>query len=107
VHALADTRGVDEAPDSAADLDERVDGVTGGAGEVVDDDALLPRGLVEQARLADVRAADDRNATGPTDLLLRDLRHLGQDAHGLIEHVGDAATVQRRDRPGLAEAEAP
>ena len=55
----ADTRGVDEAVDLAVDLDQLVDRVDRGPGGVVDHDPLLLGHLVEQARLADVRLADD------------------------------------------------
>ncbi len=43
VHAAPDAGGVDEAPGLAAELDELVDGVAGGAGDVVDDDPLGAR----------------------------------------------------------------
>ncbi len=107
VHAATDAGGVDEAPHLAAELDLLVDRVAGGAGELVDDDALLPRRLVQQARLADVRAAEDRDAARSADLLLRDGRDLGQHLQDGVEQVGDAAAVQRRDGVRLAEAEGP
>ena len=62
VHAAADAGGVDEQPRHAAELDELVDRVARGAGDVVDDDALRARELVQQRGLADVRAADQRDA---------------------------------------------
>ena len=61
VHPAADAGGVDEAPRPPAELDELVDRVAGRAGHVVDDDPLLAGELVEQARLADVGAADERD----------------------------------------------
>ena len=48
VHAAADAGGVDEAPRLATELDQLVDGVAGGAGDVVDDDPLVAGQLVEQ-----------------------------------------------------------
>ena len=40
VHLAADTRGVDEPPRTAIELNELIDGVTRGARQLVDDDAL-------------------------------------------------------------------
>ena len=90
-----------------AELDLLVDRVARRAGDLVDDDALLADGLVEQARLADVRAADDRNPARTADLVLGDRRHLRQNRHDVVEQVGDAATVQGGDGPRLPEAQAP
>ena len=59
VHPAADAGRVDEPPGLAAELDELVDRVAGGAGDVVDDDAVLAGELVEQRGLADVGAADE------------------------------------------------
>ena len=61
VHPAADARGVDEAPRSAAELDHLVDRVARGAGDVVDDDPVLAGELVEQAGLADVGLAEQRD----------------------------------------------
>ena len=43
--------GVDEAPGAAAELDQLVDRVDGGAGDVVDDDPLLPASLLSSEDL--------------------------------------------------------
>ena len=48
VHLAADTCGVDEPPRAAVELDELIDGVTGGTGELIDDDALAPGQRIEQ-----------------------------------------------------------
>ena len=72
MHATTDAGGVDEPPQLAAELDDLVDRVAGGAGQLVDDDALLARGLVQQAGLADVRPAEDRDPARAADLVLRD-----------------------------------
>ena len=64
-----------------------------------------PAALFSSERLADVRAAEDRDAAGAADLLLRDGRDRGQLRHDHVEQVGDAAAVQRRDGERLAEAE--
>ena len=68
---LADAGGVDEAPGAAAELDQLVDRVDGGAGDVVDDDALVAGELVEQRGLADVGLADDRDPARSADLARR------------------------------------
>jgi hypothetical protein len=91
---------------AAAELDQLVDRVDGGAGDVVDDDALLAGELVEQRGLADVGLADDRDPARAADL--RPLRRrLGQRGEDGVEQVAAAAAVQRRDRVRLAEAEVP
>ncbi len=107
VDASPDAGGVDEPPRDPLELDELVDGVARGARGLVHDDALGARELVEQRRLADVGAPDERDATRP--LGERDaVRRLGgQRGHGGIEQVTRPAAVQRRDRVGLTEPEAP
>ena len=61
VRPAPDARGVDEPPVSAAELDQLVDRVAGGAGDRVDDDPLGAGELVEQAGLADVGLAQQRD----------------------------------------------
>ena len=107
MHAAADAGGVDEAPELAAELDLLVDRVAGGAGQLVDDDPLLPRGLVQQAGLADVRAARGSRPGAARRPRPWRRRRLGQHLHDLVEQVGDAAAVHRGDRLRLAEPEAP
>ena len=53
--------GVDEAQRPVVGLDDRVDRVAGRAGQVVHDRAVVADEPVEQRRLADVGAADDRD----------------------------------------------
>ena len=74
----AHARGVDDDQPAVADLDREVDRVARGARDVGDDHPLLPGDLVDEARLADVRAADDREADDV--LLLGRLVVLGQHA---------------------------
>ena len=58
----AQARGVDEPPDLAVQLDQRVDRVDGRAGDRrATTERGLPRQPVEQAGLADVRLADQRD----------------------------------------------
>src|SRR5207249_2101906 len=108
VDALADTGGVDELPGDAAEFDEFVDRVTGGARDFVDDDALLVRHLVQEGGLADVRAADQgdaaRAADGGAEGLLGGVR---QDLQYGVQHVAGAAAVQGGDGVRLAETQRP
>ena len=99
--------GVDEPPGAAAELDQLVDRVDGGAGDVVDDDPLGAGQLVEQRRLADVGLADDGDPAGSADLDVTLRRRLGQRGQHGVEHVAGAATVQRGDRPRLPQPEVP
>ncbi len=106
VDATADAGRVDELPGDAAELDQLVDRVAGGAGLLVDDDPVLARNLVQQGGLADVRAADQGDPAGTAErgaeLLGRGVRQGLQDR---VQHVAGAAAVQRGDRVGLAEAQ--
>ncbi len=108
VDALADARRVDELPGDTAEFDQFVDRVAGGAGDLVDDDALLAGHLVQQRGLADVRAADQRDPAGAADRgaegLLGRLRQRLQDG---VQHVAGAAPVQRGDGVRLTEPERP
>ena len=82
MHFAADTRGVDEPPRAAIELDELIDGVTRGAGEFVDDDALAAGQRVQQGRLANVGATDEGDATRAARRQSRgDGRLRGQDLH--------------------------
>ncbi len=108
VDALADARGVHELPGLAAQLDQLVDRVAGGAGHLVDDHPLLARDLVQQRGLADVRAADQRDPARPAERGAEGLLGgLGQRVEGGVQHVAGAAAVQRGDRVRLAEAQRP
>ncbi len=107
VRAAADAGGVDEPPGLAAELDQLVDRVDGGAGDRVDDDAVLPGELVEQAGLADVGLAEQRDATradGGGEGLPRRLREGVEDG---VEQVAAPPAVQGGDRVRLPEAEVP
>ncbi len=85
-------------------LDERVDGVTGGAGHVAHDGALLAAEAVEQRGLAGVGAADDGDADEVLgDLLLGGLR---QRSHDVVEDVAHAVAVLGADGVRIAQAQA-
>ena len=96
---LADAGGVDEAPGAAAELDQLVDRVDGGAGDVVDDDPLRAGQPVEQRGLADVRLADDRDPARAADLgvpLRRRLRQRVEDRR----RAGRPSRGRAARRPG-------
>ena len=100
----ADPRGVDEDERPVAALEDRVDRIARRAGQVGHDHALVAEDRVQQRRLADVRAAEDRDA----DRIVGSLHASGSrklvDDH--VEEVAAAVPVQRRNRPRFAEAEA-
>ncbi len=75
-------------------------------GDLGDDQALVAEQLVHEARLADVRAAED----GDADRVLRQLRPLLpavrlEVVDDLVEQVARAVAVQAGDRDRVAEAE--
>jgi hypothetical protein len=82
-------------------------GVDGRAGRIVDDDALLPRQAVQQARLADVGLADDRDAARALRSVEVLRRRIGQRVDDGVEHVTAATAVQGRDGERLAQPEVP
>ena len=90
----------------AAELDELVDRVAGGARDRVDHRALLAGELVQQAGLADVRAADQRHPARP-GLFLPLRRRLGQRLEHQVEQVAAAPAVHGADHDGLAKAQGP
>ena len=103
--ALApNARCVDEHEGSLAALQNGVDRVAGRAGLLGDDHALLSDQRVEQARLADVRTAEDRDA----DRLLSGLRRAAarQPRDDRVQEVAGAVAVDRGDRDRVAEPEA-
>jgi len=108
VDPATDTCRVHETPGLAAQLDQLVDRVACRAGNLVDDDPILAREPVEQARLADVGSADERYTAGSAaGIGIADLRELGQDREKGIQDVTAAATVQSRDGPWLTQTEGP
>ena len=105
-------RGVDEADRAVVGLDHRVDGVAGGAGQVVHDGALLADEPVEQRRLADVGAADDgdrEHLVGqrpPASAARSSSASLGREVlDDRVEQVAGRPAVQRAHRVRVAEAE--
>ena len=80
-----------------------VDRVAGGAGDLGDDHALLAEEAVDQRGLADVRAADHRQADGARPRARRS--RVGQQLHDPVEQIARAETLRGGDRQRLAEAE--
>ena len=107
VYPPPDTGGVDEAPDVAAELDELIDRVPGGAGLRVDEHPLLPGELVQQARLADVGAAEQGHPPGAAVRGDGLGRRGWQCVEDHVEEVTAPPAVQRAHRNRLAEPERP
>src|SRR5207248_10242701 len=99
----AEAGSVDEDEGAVASLEDGVDRVAGRAGLLGDDHALLAEERVQKARLADVRAAEDRDANR---LLADPLRsRAGQHRHDRVEQVAAAVAMDRGDRDRIAEPE--
>jgi hypothetical protein len=100
----AQAGGVDEDERRLAAPEHGVDRVPRRAGHLGDDHALLSENRVQQARLADVRSAENRDP----DRLLADLGWAGawEASHDGVEQVACAVAVQRGKRDRVAEAEA-
>ncbi len=105
--ATTDPGGVDERPHAARDLDLLVDRVARRSGDVTHDGAFLAGRLVQQARLADVRPAEQRHTARARELRLRDGGFLRKRLDHLVEEIRDPPAVQRGHGVRLAEAERP
>ena len=90
---------------AAVDLDGRVDGVARGARAVVHDHPVLAQQGVQQRALADVRPADDADG-GRAPGRIGGRRRVRQPLDHGVEQVAHPAAVLRRDRVGVAEAQA-
>ena len=89
----------------AVALDDGVDGVTRGAGDVGHDRAVGAQDTVEQRRLSGVGAADDGDVQCVGELVGDLVLLLGEQGHDVIEQVARAMAVQGRKRRRLADAE--
>src|SRR5579862_38992 len=102
----AQAGGVDEHERPVAALEHGVDGVARRARDLADDHALAAEQRVDEARFADVRAAEDRDPDRIVGQLRSSLRgdpfELGDDP---VEQVARAVPVEGGDRDGVAEAE--
>ena len=102
-----DPGGIDEPPADAAELDQFIHRVTGGARHRVHQDPVLARQLVEQAGLPHVRAADESHPARSARPGQGLGRRLGQRRQHGVEQVAAPPAVQRAHRPGLPEPECP
>ena len=89
----------------AVALDDGVDGVARGAGDVRDDGAVGAQDAVEQRRLTGIGAADDGDVQGVGELVGDFVLFLRKQGHDVVEQVTGAVAVQRRERRGLADTE--
>ena len=105
--AAAHAGGVDEAQRAVVGLDDGVDGVARGARHVVDDRALVADQPVEQRRLPDVGAPDDRDREEVVVVVVVavEVVGLGELGDHVVEEVAAPPPVDGRDRDRVAEAE--
>ena len=89
----------------AVALDDRVDGVARGSGNVGHDGAVGAQDAVEQRGLTGVGAADDGDVQRVGELIGDLVLFLGKQGHDVVEQVARAMTVQGRERRGLTDAE--
>jgi hypothetical protein len=99
----AKARGVDEDELPVTAAEDCVYGVARRARLVGDDHALLAEQRIQQARLADVRSPEDRDA----DRRVRDCGPAAtrQPGNDRVEQVAGAVAVSRRERKRIAESE--
>ena len=102
----AQPRGIDETPSLAAQFDQRVDRVDGGARDVVHHRTLVAGQPVQQRALADIRLAHQRHPAR-TAATRRQLGHRRQRLDNDVEQVGHAAAVHRADRVRLPQPQRP
>ena len=100
----ADAGGVDEHQPAAVDLQLGVDRVAGGPGHLGDDHPLAAQEGVHERGLADVRAADDREAHEVL-LLGLDLLVGREQLHEPVQQVAGAEALGGRDGHRVAEPE--
>ena len=86
----AQAGGVDEDVARAVRLEQRVDGVAGRPGALVDEGTRVAEEAVHERRLADVRAADDADADGGIFHRRRGCRHTRENR---LDQLRDAVSV--------------
>ena len=102
---LANARGVDHAVVLAVALDDGIDGIARGSGDVGHDGAVGAQDAVEQRGLTGVGAADNGHVQRIGKLVGDLVLFLGEQGHDVIEQVARAVAVQGRERRGLTDAE--
>ena len=89
----------------AVALDDGVDGIACGAGDVGHDGAVGAQDAVEQRGLTGVGAADNGHVQRVGELVGDLVLFLGEQGHDIVEQVARAMAVQGRERRGLTDAE--
>ena len=89
----------------AVALDDGIDGVARGAGNVGHDGAVGAQDAVEQRRLPGIGAADDGHVQRFGELIGDLVLFLRKQGHDIVEQVARAMAMQGRERRGLADAE--
>ena len=89
----------------AVALDDGVDGIARGAGDVGHDGTVGAQDAVEQRGLTGVGAADDGHVQRIRELVGDLVLLFGQQGHDVVEQVARAVAMQGRERRGLADAE--
>ena len=100
----ANARGVDQDERLALVVDDRINGVARGAGDVADDDALLPDDGVHQRGLTDVGTAHDGEAWRAGQRLVGVLIYRrGQQRGDRVEQVASSRAGDGGERDRLAQ----
>ena len=99
----ADAGGVNEDEPALIVFKVGVDGVSGGAGHVGDDDPLLPQDLVHQGGLASVGLADNSHLDGVVLLLFFLL--WGEVLETGVQQVAGAVAMDSRDSDGIPQSQ--
>ena len=86
-------------------LDDGVDGIARGAGDVGHDGAVGAQDAVEQRGLTGVGAADNGHVQRIGELVGDLVLFLRKQGHDIVEQVARAMTMQGRERRGLTDAE--
>src|SRR4029453_18256024 len=105
--AATDSRRIDEPIDLATELNQLVDRIDSGPGDLMHYYSLLPGDLVEQARLPDIGLPHDGNTTWTALNLVCRSWCLWNRSQNRIQQVTAPTAVQCRHREGLAKPELP
>ena len=89
----------------AVALDDGIDGIARGPGDVGHDRAVGAQDAVEQRGFTGVGSADDGDVQGIGELVGDLVLFLGEQGHDIVEQVARTMAVQGRQRRGLTDAE--
>ena len=87
-------------------MDDGIDCVARGAGDIAHDGALLVRQRIGERGLARIGTADDGDVDRVGVVFLLALRNGAQDIHQLVEQIAGPMAMGGRDGPGVAQAQA-